>query len=68
MERAYTVKEIDELRGVVLNRILWGNANSWGWCAEHAKPIKQIEELVRTHMLAGHTAQDICEEDSRRMK
>ena len=43
-QRKYTVDEIDDLRASLNSR--YPNA-------------RNLEEIVRTHMLAGHTAQDI---------
>ena len=65
-ERAYTVKEIDELREACETRWLFGTTvprEGWG---RHYRPEEKavaVEEIVRTHMLAGHTAADLHEED-----
>lgn len=65
-ERAYTVEELDALRALIRNKLKNGvydiNAiptifrmNDTG--RDYAT--SKVEELVRTHMLAGHTAQDL---------
>ena len=63
MERSYTVHELEALRRVVENKYLWG---SYGpFCSGSSRSyredekIKAVEEQVRTHMLAGHTADDL---------
>lgn len=55
-ERAYTVREIDDLRRAVSMFIKTGWINS----SPSHKTI--IEEYVRTYMIAGRTASDIDEE------
>lgn len=66
-ERSYTVAEIDALRQACDNRYIWGNAN--GRVAQStgsfhpAEKAAVVEEWVRTHMLAGHTADDLKAED-----
>ena len=63
--RAYTVDELDELRRVVRNRWLWGSysgsrgINSISRSYKEVEMNAQVEELVRTHMIAGHTAEDL---------
>lgn len=63
--RAYTVNEVDELRRAVRNRHLWGSYRGpSGYCTSsisynEAEMTKNVEEIVRTHMLAGHTASDL---------
>ena len=62
-ERAYTVKELDALRDAVENKFLWGRYNGphEGQFStyDHNEMTKTVEERVRTHMLAGHTAEDL---------
>jgi hypothetical protein len=66
MNRAYTVFEIDQLRQVVEAIWLYGNPSPGGRSGpfvsrvygENEKSVA-VEEMVRTHMLAGHTADDI---------
>jgi hypothetical protein len=69
MERSYTVKEIDDLRRCVEDRILFGTcvlprggASSGGYREQDLQVT--VEQRVRTHMLAGHTAQDLIEADT----
>jgi len=65
--RAYTVKEIDALRTAVVNKHAWGSyLGSTGQNAvlferqyKEGATERAVEELVRTHMLAGHTAEDL---------
>lgn len=68
MTRSYTVKELDDLRSVVRDRLLFGTSSNKGG-GRTSRPyygerlIQEVEEAVRTHMMAGHTAQDILDED-----
>lgn len=63
-ERPYTVREIDALRSVVEYKWLFGtyNYSFENGCSisykEHEKEVA-VEQRVRTHMLAGHTAEDL---------
>ena len=69
MERAYTVKEIDDLRNKVEDRMTYGTSNRskvpphriWQ-CPDRI----HVEQVVRTYMLAGITANDIRAEDEKR--
>lgn len=66
--RAYTVKEIDDLRQACEMRFLWGTTNPTGemYCSRQYKESEKIlavEELVRTYMTAGITAEDIQKQD-----
>lgn len=67
-ERRYTVFEIDALRSACAKRVEFGKAikgQGFGY-AEGAYPAwktAEVEELVRTFMVAGITAEDIYEED-----
>lgn len=63
--RSYTVKEVDELRSVIERKWLFG---TYGWdeeamqcsrCYKEGEKTVAVEEMVRTHMLAGHTAEDL---------
>lgn len=68
-ERAYTVTELDALRQVVEHKWLFGRYTPYAtrpgeitlggrwWKAE--EKILSVEAMVRTHMLAGHTAEDL---------
>ena len=64
MERAYTVKELDALRETVRRKIEWGTYGqpgpmASGFCQAQPTLAVRVEEQVRTHMLAGHTAEDL---------
>ena len=66
MERAYTVKELDALRAAIRNRQLWGSYRGPVMNGQQSYNIPSQSELtavvesqVRTHMLAGHTAEDL---------
>jgi hypothetical protein len=66
--RAYTVHELDALRRAVEDRWLFGSSvpsRGWRMSRQHRaeEKAKCVEELVRTHMQAGHTAQDLLNED-----
>lgn len=68
-ERAYTVRELDELRRVLCNKYLWGTyglpmGKGQSRCYREDEMTKIIEEQVRTHMLAGHTADDLQKSES----
>lgn len=67
-ERAYTVREIDALRAAVEKKWLFGSYNPWdradggSICSRSYRGEEKaaaVEEMVRTHMLAGHTAEDL---------
>jgi len=74
IQRVYTVNEIDELRHVVEERCEFGS------CAPTQKGRvsrrsympgeleREVEEKVRTHMLAGHVAQDLVNEDMQKQR
>lgn len=63
-ERKYSVGELDDLRRVVENKWLFG-------CYNHCQQTRisrpyyadertnAVEDMVRTHMSAGHTAEDL---------
>lgn len=68
--RRYSVKEIDELRAACERRWLFGTTASGngiriGRTFRESEKDKCVEELVRTYMLAGLTAEDIYETDRR---
>lgn len=63
-ERAYTVREIDDLRKAVENKWLFGSympSQISGFSRSYNEVEKAacVEQLVRTHMMAGHTAEDL---------
>jgi hypothetical protein len=58
-ERAYTVKELDELRSAVRWRLLSRFPPGTYSFDVPAYIDKRLEEVVRTHMLAGHAADDV---------
>lgn len=62
-ERAYTVSELDALRSAVESKWLFGayrtRGITYGRSYKEAEKAACVEELVRTHMMAGHTAEDL---------
>ena len=78
-ERAYTVTEIDALRKAVQNKWLWGRyggpimrpcpSGSGNYTSGFGRSYKEqdltvaVEQMTRTHMLAGHTAEDLIKAD-----
>lgn len=68
IKRAYTVHEIDKLRQVCGDRWLFGTTCfdcSPGLSRAYKEVDKDraVEEMVRTYMVAGITAEDILEAD-----
>ena len=64
--RSYTVAEIDDLRSVVRDKNLYGNYNgSYDRCRSHSETdvVLEVEAVVRTHMLAGHDADQLRASD-----
>lgn len=67
MNRNYTVEEIDALRRVVENKYLFGQyefhhspqGGSSSRSYKEDEMVRVVEERIRTHMLAGHTAADL---------
>lgn len=64
MTRSYSVHEINELRRVVENKYLYGTYGLKLGCGmsrtyKEDEKTACVEEMVRTHMLAGHTAEDL---------
>lgn len=62
MDRAYTVAEVAALRDVIENKFLYGAYRGGeGVSRSYGASEKEthVEERVRTHMLAGHTAKDL---------
>lgn len=69
-ERAYTVRELDALREAVENKWLYGRYRLGGYASQsrpymEAEKVACVEQMVRTHMLAGHTAEDLYASESR---
>jgi hypothetical protein len=67
-ERAYTVRELDELREVVEHKWVWGSYRPLPGVRQSRtysprEKTKCVEELVRTHMIAGHTAEDLIKSE-----
>lgn len=65
-EYKYSVHDLDKLRQACGNKYIWGRYNimpttgpSWGWSYTEIDKYKCVEEMVRTHMIAGHTAEDL---------
>lgn len=67
-DRAYTVAEIDALRDACQNKWTWGVYSlsdlpmKGGMCGRGWRGSERdvaVEAMVRTHMLAGHTAADL---------
>lgn len=64
-ERKYSVNEIDALRRAVENKYLYGSyaqrfaINRTSRCYREEEKAVVVEQQVRTHMLAGHTAEDL---------
>lgn len=68
MMRSYTVKELDALRYIVENKYLYGHYDpgknrSWSRSYDDVSKTKAVEEMVRTHMQAGHTADDLIKSE-----
>lgn len=62
--KAYTVTEINHLRQACENRYLWGSysprmGGGMSRSYREDEKVKCVEEAVRTHMMAGHTAEDL---------
>lgn len=71
-KKCYSVKEIDELRVACERRWLYGTTRpsggqgvSWSRSYEEEEMTSCVEELVRTYMIAGVTAEDIYKEDTK---
>jgi hypothetical protein len=68
MSRAYTVQELDALRTLVERKYLYGTygmpPRGMSRSYREDEKAKTVEEMVRTHMLAGHTAGDLLASES----
>jgi hypothetical protein len=64
-ERAYTVAELDALREAVERKWLFGiyshsiSGISCSRCYNEVEKTQCVEAIVRTHMIAGQTAEDL---------
>ncbi len=73
-DRSYTIAELDALREVVEHKFLYGQfrprstrqiqAHCWSRPYREEDKIAHVEQQVRTHMLAGHTAEDLLASES----
>ena len=64
IQKKYTVKQIDDLRKTCENKWLYGTfkiSNGQNWSRSYSQIEKDtgVEELVRTYMLAGITADEL---------
>lgn len=70
-ERAYTVTELDALRRACEMRWLYGTTHldkaRMSRSFQAGEKDQGVEQLVRTHMLAGHTAEDLYTADKHMM-
>ena len=67
MMRGYTLSEIDDLRELCRMKVIWGdfvptNRNRTSASYREADVVVQAEEMLRTYMMAGITADDIRKE------
>lgn len=61
-DRKYSVEEVNALRRVVESKYLFGSYHGRCGFSRAYKDVekdKTVEEMVRTHMIAGHTAEDL---------
>jgi hypothetical protein len=61
-QRRHTVAEVDALRCACRNKYLWGTykgGRTWTSGRPPQEEVAMVEEMVRTHMLARHTAEDL---------
>lgn len=70
-ERKYSVTELDDLRRACNNKYIWGrygNTGRGGLSRTYleVEKTKCVEEMVRTHMIAGHTAKDLYDSELER--
>jgi hypothetical protein len=69
-ERKYSVSELRALRMAVEHKWLWGayGCGAYQECSRQyqaEEKWKAVEEMVRTHMRAGHTAEDLYASERR---
>lgn len=63
-DKSYTVNEVDALRKAIENKYLFGSYTSsqQGGCSRSYSEVEKsqaVEQMVRTAMLAGHSADDL---------
>lgn len=63
-EKRYSVSELEALRQAVENKWLYGSyrlptGSAFSRSYREEEKTKAVEEIVRTHMIAGHTAEDL---------
>jgi len=70
-DRAYTVEELDDLRRLMENKFLYGfytcnprGMTTFSRCYHENEKVHAVEEMVRTAMVAGHTADDYRKSES----
>jgi hypothetical protein len=70
--KKYSVADLDELRQAVLNKSYFGfyigQANPDWTFTGHGLNGANLEERIRTHMLAGHTAKDLIDSERSGLK
>ena len=75
LERAYTVSELDKLRNAINSKLTQGYYDPfWGtvgllcsYSYNHNTIDKVVEERCRTHMIAGHIAEDLIENEKKKL-
>lgn len=72
-ERAYTVSEIDELRNTLKYRYMFGSSyfppnsgDRTGRVYREDEMVAEVEQQVRTYMIAGITSDDIVAHDKKK--
>lgn len=68
MAKKYTVKEIEDLRDVIERKYMFGTYSlayspRMSICFKESEKTIHVEENLRTHMLAGHTANDLIKSE-----
>lgn len=65
MNRKYSVAELDDLRKACEHKWIFGRYNPmqinilFSRCYQEPEKTNAVEQMVRTHMIAGHTAKDL---------
>jgi len=70
-KRRYTVAEIDELHEVLRTKYLFGRYHHdplkdeivWSRTYNETDMLRSVGVALRTHMIAGHTAQDLIDSE-----